>query len=213
MAKRSTGWGWGDNVKPKNATETSEEENAVENANEVDRTPVRQRIAEMRRKLNLWEGFKFDKATEREISRVAGELVVNQLNGEKSVAIERIINNVDSSKRAILRDYLLSVSGTDKEILQIHEETKKNLSYTMQAEVTQIVKDKKEWKDQSESLLKNEEIEQEDYEGLLLMHEAEALELIQSKRKDRNTIAETYGKRIEHALQAYVERNPDYNKI
>ena len=213
MAKRSAGWGWGDNIKPKNSTETSEGENVVENANEVDRTPVRQRIAEMRKKLNLWEGFKFDKATAREINRVAGELVVNQLNGEKSIAIDRIINNVALSKRANLRDYLLSVADTDKEILQIGEETKKNLSYTMQAEVMQIVKDKKKWKDQSKSLLDNAEIEQQDYENLLIMHEAEALELIQSKQKDRNTIAETYGKRLEQALQGYVERNPDYDKI
>ena len=224
MAKRSKGLGWGDKIKPKrvnwgdkikpeNLTETSEGENEVENANEVDRTPVRQRIAEMRRKLNLWEGFKFDKATEREISRVAGELVVNQLNAEKSIAIDRIINNVALSKRANLRDYLMSVSDTDKEILQIGEATKKNLSYTMQAEITQIAIDKKKWKDHSKSLLENGEIEQEDYEDLLLMHEAEALQLAASKERDRNTVSETYGKRIEQALQEYVERNPDYHKI
>ena len=143
MAKKSTNWGWGDSTKSEVSTETSEERNEIENANEVDRTPVRQRIADMRKKLNIWEGFKFDSATSREINRVAGELVVNQLNGEKEIAIDRIVNNVALSKRANLRDYLLSVADTDKEILQIGEETKKNLSYTMQAEVTQIVKDKK----------------------------------------------------------------------
>lgn len=202
---------WGNSFTNKAPSEVPEGKSEL--TAESDRVPIREKISNMRKKLNLWEGFKFDLATDREISRVAGELAINQLNGEKEVAIDLIINNVALGKRANLRDYLVSVSVTDSEILQIGEETKKKLSYTMQSEITQIVKDKKMWKAESKALLDNGEIEPQDYESLLLMHEGEALELIQSKRDDRNTVRETYAKRLGQALQGYVERHPDYSKL
>lgn len=182
----------------------------VAKTNDGESLPVKTKIAEMRNKLGIFTGFKFDRATNKEIARVAGELVVNQLNAEKEIAIDKIYNNVALGKRSNLKEYLQSVALTDQELLSIGEDTKKKLSDTMQAEVVAIVKEKKQWKEASEKLLASNEIETSDYDNLIEMHELEALELIVSKRDDRNTIRDTYRMRLEQALKEYVERNPSY---
>lgn len=182
----------------------------VAKTNEGESLPVKTKIAEMRNKLGIFTGFRFDRATNKEIARVAGELAVNQLNAEKEIVIDKMYNDVALGKRGNLKEYLQSVALKDKEILSIGEDTKKGLSDTMQAEVVVIVKEKKQWKEASERLLANNEIESSDYENLIEMHELEALELIVSKRDDRNTIRDTYRMRLEQALKQYVERNPSY---
>lgn len=173
--------------------------------------PVPEQIAAYRRKLNLLGLLRFNAETQNEIARVAGEMVVNQLAGEKALVIDRIINGVALGKRKNLKFFLEDVAITDSEILDINERTKKALADRMQAEITEIVREKKRWKDASKALLDTGEIELADYELMLLMHDQEAAELITSKHSDRNTVRDTYRRRIEQALRDYVERNPSYS--
>ena len=169
-------------------------------------------IVDARKKMSLLAGWSYDKQTQRELAKVAGEIAVNYLNGQKAVMLDKIASTVAIGKRENLKEFLKQAVAQDNELRTIADGAEEEMSNLMQIEVVEILKGKSTRIKSTTALYEGGYLEKEDFESALKMHRVEAESLIQNKFDRLSKITEGYMERFEKSLEGYKERQIQYHK-
>ena len=163
-------------------------------------------VRKARQEMGMLARWKFDKDTQKEVQRVAGNIAVNYLSAQKDIMLAGIEADVGIAKREIFREFLTKAIEQDRDLVQRTNHAQKEIVDMITAEVLVVLEEKKIKYDDAKTRFDAGRLLDKDYQALCEAYDHAAEDLIEDKFERMHKIAQTYLEHFEHAIKIYREK-------